>query len=289
MYLHLLGKIKTPIITKRTEFHLEGCRVKILHPRRRYINKITTSRRMYPYSFIGYLGDIELVYSCKSKRLAKAKLKSLLEIDYLGRYFSEGYGKIQWLRYRLLQERPPESSRSYPKIRIRKGLPLKIPKNIQLLLKYALLHDFFHTPNHHSKIYQEPKLTDAEFAVLLRQHHDETDHPLILTFQQYDRRAALITRQIYSPRPNRYNWKAKEPVDFESLATQIQEAENDVWTLYRLIYGSHALAQLNESMKYGHTSLRNHLLLICNLVVEDFKRKRLKDLSHKRPDGRSSP
>ncbi len=86
--------------------------------------------------------------------------------------------------------------------------------------------------------------------------------------------AASMTRKILSPRTNRYNWRVKKKIDFELLGIEIQEVANNIWKLYDYIYKSKELAQLNESIKYGHTSLRMHLLIIANLIVQDkLKRK----------------
>lgn len=37
-----------------------------------------------------------------------------------------------------------------------------------------------------------------------------------------------------------------------------------------LISHSRELDQLNEALKFGHTSLRYHLVLIANLVIRDY-------------------
>ena len=86
--------------------------------------------------------------------------------------------------------------------------------------------------------------------------------------------AASMTRKIQSPRTNRYNWQAKREINFELLVIEIQEVANNIWKLYDYIYKSKELTQLNESIKYRHTSLRMHLLMIANLIVQDnFGRK----------------
>ena len=112
----------------------------------------------------------------------------------------------------------------------------------QKLLIYALLHDFFHTSKHQSKIYQEPPISDRKLAEQLRNHHEKTSDPLIKKFQYYDKLAASITRKIRSPIVSRYNWQAKKEVqkiDFKKLAKEIQEeADTNIWNLYRYIYES---------------------------------------------------
>lgn len=278
MQLILQGKILTPIVSKKTEFVLMGCKVIITTPRRRYINKINTGKPMFPYSLICYLGDLELQYFCKNSSKAKHKLAGLLKIHSIGRFASEGLGKIQWFYgYIDSSDKHVKKLRRYQKLKIRKGLPHYLPEEIQKLIQYAVLHDFFHTSKHKSKIYVEPELEDLELMELLRQHHEETDHPLIQTFQKYDRIAARITRKIRSPRNNRYNWYSTENIDFKQLAKEIKEVYKNVWKLYNNIYTNKELKSLNESLEHGHTSLRNHLLIISNLIVQDFQHNRLEE------------
>jgi hypothetical protein len=155
----------------------------------------------------------------------------------------------------------------------------------QQLLKYALLHDFFHTSKHKSKIYQEPPLTDKSLLEKLRNHHEKTSDPLIQKFQYYDRLAASITRKIHSPIISRYNWQAKRSlhkINFNILSKDIQEvAETNIWNLYYYIYKSKELQLLNESMNHGHTTLRNHLVVIANLIVQDFIHESEQRITHK--------
>ena len=63
----------------------------------------------------------------------------------------------------------------------------------------------------------------------------------------------------------------KAKVDFEELAQEIAEASNNLWKLYEYIYNSKKLDMLNESLEYGHTSLRYHILLTANLLVQSFQ------------------
>ncbi|PWI48454.1 hypothetical protein CEE45_06895 [Candidatus Heimdallarchaeota archaeon B3_Heim] len=273
----LEGRLITPIITKKTHFKIHGCKAMIQNPRRRYYTKIQTAKPMYPYSFICYLGKLTLEYRHESLQNLKHKLITLLQLTHLGKLQGEGLGEIQWTRISF-QNKPTDSRVKIktPKLRIRKGLPLKLSIEQQELLKYALLHDFFHTSKHQSKIYQEPPLTDQSLVKRLQQHHEKTNDPLIRKFQYYDRLAASITRKIRSPVISRYNWQAKrtlQKINFIKLAKNIQEVTNtNIWNLYRYIYESKELKLLNESMNHGHTTLHNHLIVIANLIVQDFER-----------------
>ena len=122
MQLILQGKILTPIVSKKTEFFVMGCKVTITTPRRRYVNKINTGKPMFPYSLICYLGDLELQYFCKSTNQAKQKLAGLLKIHSIGRFASEGLGKIQWLNGHIDRSvTHVKKLERYRKLKIRKG------------------------------------------------------------------------------------------------------------------------------------------------------------------------
>ena len=84
MELRLKGRIITPIITKKTIFKIEECNAVIINPKRRYITKSHKERKIYPFSFIGYLGTINLTFSCQTHSEAKKKLTELVRIAYIG-------------------------------------------------------------------------------------------------------------------------------------------------------------------------------------------------------------
>ena len=273
MKLVVEGSLVTPIISKKPQLNVKGCKATIIQPRRRYYTKINTAKPMYPYSLICYLGNIRIEYKHASTTKLQRKLTELLRMTNIGKYQREGLGQIQWIRGKI-ERQSKYSPRINPKrkLRIRKGLPLSLTPVQQELLRYALLHDFFHTPIHQSKIYVEPPLDDENFVERLRNHHEKTYDPLISIFQIYDHWAAMITRKIRSPVTSRYTWQAKkmrEKIDFNKLSHEIKEVSKNIWTFYQYIYDSKELQCLTESMNHGHNSLRNHLLVIANLIVQD--------------------
>ncbi|MFX0092116.1 MAG: hypothetical protein ACFFBD_10180, partial [Candidatus Hodarchaeota archaeon] len=94
-------------------------------------------------------------YPCKSKEQANKKLAELIQIEYIGQLSAEGLGKIKWTDGEVTRPQPNSPSKTYPKLKIRKGLPHNLSKETKKLIQYALLHDFFHTTKHLSKIYVE--------------------------------------------------------------------------------------------------------------------------------------
>ncbi len=118
----------------------------------------------------------------------------------------------------------------------------------------------------------------------LKSHHDKTSDPIVQKFQHYDQLASRITRKIRAPTHDRYNWCSKEEkINFERLAQEIsQMSKKNVWKLYEYISNNSDLAKITESLEYGHSSLKNHLLFIVNLIVQDFLAGKLEGLSHGR-------
>jgi hypothetical protein len=222
--------------------------------------------RIYPYSFLGYLGNLQLTFKAASFKRVKAKIQDLLAIESIGRLRSEGMGQIKWLNGQI-SSRPRNPKKHVPKVKIRKNLPHYLPKKVKELLRYSLLHDFTHSSKHRSKIYVEPDIRGIEE---LRNHHDQTDNKLICKFQKYDRIAASRTRLMRSPRQTRYTWNSNELFNFNQISNEIKEVSDNIWKLYDYIYHSEELNQLSESLSFGHSSLRDHLLLIANLIVRNY-------------------
>ena len=277
MHVTIKAKIITPIITKSTVFKVEDCRALILNPKKRHITKSHKELRIYPYSFTGYLGILQLTFKTNSFKETKKKIQDLLSIASIGRLSNEGMGRIKWINGKVNQ-RIRTNNKTYSKVRIRKNLPHHSPEEVKELLRYALLHDFAHISKHRSKIYLEPDILGLEE---LRKHHDKTESKIILLFQKYDGLSASRTRVNRSPRKTRYTWSSVELFDFKRIANEIKEVSGNIWKLYSYIYESQELEQLNESLYFGHSSLRIHLLLIANLIVRDFLKGNLRELTHK--------
>jgi hypothetical protein len=58
----LKGRLITPIVSKKTFLRINGCKASINNPKRRYYTRINTTKPMYPYSFICYLGTLEVSF-----------------------------------------------------------------------------------------------------------------------------------------------------------------------------------------------------------------------------------
>lgn len=114
------------------------------------------------------MGTIQLIYRCQTLSKAKAKLKELLTISNIGRFWNESLGRVEWINGKFIGKTHTKKKRHYGQVKIRKGLPHQLPDHIRQLLRYAMLHDFVHTSRHKSKIYVEVEVEDLE---LLRQRH----------------------------------------------------------------------------------------------------------------------
>ena len=79
MRLVVEGRLITPVISKKSQFIINGCKTTVNRPRRRHYTKINTSIPMYPYSFICYLGNIQLEYRHSSINRISHKIIEILE------------------------------------------------------------------------------------------------------------------------------------------------------------------------------------------------------------------
>lgn len=280
--------------SKYPKFHYKGCQWKIVKAQRRFYSKIDASIPMFPFHLNAFSGRIRVEYICGTYHKAKAKLQDLLKVTQIGRFQSDGNGLIEWSEFWIEEKhkrKTPEywKKRKRPRYRLKihKFLPHNLPYAILLLIKYGLLHDFYHCKNgkggiYPSKIYYEPEIQDQKFADLVRLSHSKTNHILVNTAQEYDQISASITRKFRSPRPSRYNWKGSKrtkDIDFRQLADQIKQVvdKGNINQLYELVHNSSELGMLNEALEYGHSSLKLHLLLIVNIIVQDYRKGKLDD------------
>lgn len=304
MYCVLIGQASTPIIKPKAEFCWKGTHVRISHtlistpdhlstiytrpPLRRYYGKLTVGKPSIPYVYRCYFGYVYVIFPVRTPRAGARKLKYLLQHDQMGRFAQEGMGRVQWLGGFFLATLPPKPPQPR-KIRIRKGLPSNLPGPVKKLLTLALLHDFVHTSRHPSKLMQEVQIYDENLRQLVKTHHEPTENPILRALQQYDRMAARLTRNHWSPTTSRYSWRATAKINVQPLVQQIEKHQNNVLTLYRIIYDSKELDLLNECLEYGHSSLRHHLLVIANLIVTDWLKGHLSPagltVQLRKPDG----
>lgn len=275
------GKVDflTPIVSTSTHFYRFGCMVMATKVHWRYLAKAQTA--LLP----AYTGTLEVRVSHNDKSWLRKKLYRILYTRQFGRFQAEGLGKINWTDFWVQNAQKQAKQSSYThRPRICKGLPTHLPSPLKELIRYGLLHDFYHCPKlttqgmtvYPSKIYYEPKLEDLELMQLLRDSHKQSDHLLVTTFQPYDHWAAALTRKRWMPTPYRYNFsweKDRQPIDFEQLADTIAQVVNtrSVHKLYEYIYRSKELDLLTESMSYGFNSLKEHLLLVANLMLRDHR------------------
>ena len=148
-------------------------------------------------------------------------------------------------------------------------------KNWKLLLALMFL-DFLHTEKHPSKIFQQITIEDDQIRVACLNHHtslleDNPYHPLI---QYYDGLASFITRKKPFKTTYRYDKRIAE-IDFHELKQAIETRQHSACKVYDFIYHSHELNKIVESLVFGKNTLRNHLLLMLNLAINDYYNKKL--------------
>jgi hypothetical protein len=261
-WLKLTGITKTPVVTKSRRFGIKDLGVITIYGRPRAFGKLTKGERRAPMTFRAWYGNLEFV-------VPEYKLEAALSIDRLGRYTNEGMGQIQWTEAKRLHKKPLYVSR---KITIRKMLP-KLSDTQQTLLISMLFHDFVHTERHNSKIYNEVDITDEYVYQLVKNHHnyeiDDKELPLLSLLQYYDRLSSRISRKFRFSTISRYRASDIEKIDFNALKEEIETRQYSLCALYSYVYKSQQLNKINEALSYGFSSLKNHLLLMVNLYIND--------------------
>ncbi len=136
-----------------------------------------------------------------------------------------------------------------------------------------MLHDFINTENHKSKIYIELSISDEYFYQLTKNHHnhaiDDRKVPLLSTLKYYDRLSSIISRKFRWTVTSRYRVSEVEKIDFNTLKEELENRQHSLYALYSYIFKSQELKKVNEALAYGFTSLKNHLLLMVNLYLDD--------------------
>jgi hypothetical protein len=179
-------------------------------------------------------------------------------------------GQIQWNETKQLNKKPLYTPR---KTRIRKMLPTNLSETQQKLLIAFLLHDFVHTEKHNSKIYAEVTIADGLVYELTKNHHnyelDDRQIPLLPTLQYYDQLSSSISRKFRWMASSRYRVSELDTIDFNALKHELETRQYSLYALYSYVYNSHTLNNINEALSFGFSSLKNHLLLMVNLYLDD--------------------
>ncbi|MBN1329343.1 MAG: hypothetical protein JXA54_07710 [Candidatus Heimdallarchaeota archaeon] len=278
MLYTLEGIIITPIITTKPILKKGPVWIEIMgdkqftkKPQKSYIGQLVKGEREAPIIQRGYRGYVRVTCLDEDASRAKATIKKYLAKDFLGKNTTDGFGKIQWFQYReeIYQKPQPISKRK--KLKIRKGLGTSYPEQLEQLLIALIFHDFVHTEKHLSKIYQEIAIEDSVIQEACKNHHngEENNNQLLPIIKYYDGLAAFITRKSQSKRTNRYDWENGE-IDFKQLAKELEQKQESAVKLYNYIYNSRELVRIVEAINYGKNSLRNHLLLMVNLAINDY-------------------
>ncbi|MBD3191957.1 MAG: hypothetical protein GF308_15015 [Candidatus Heimdallarchaeota archaeon] len=149
----------------------------------------------------------------------------------------------------------------------------QLPQTKRLIIA-LLLHDFVHTEKHKSKIYEEVEIVDEEIREACLHHHNSLkDNELLPLLQYYDGLASYIGQKKPYKSTTRYNINEGK-IDFKGLAKEIEKRQHSAYQLYQFVYQSKALTRLVKSMDYKG-SLRNHLLLMVNLAIKDYRQEKL--------------
>lgn len=260
-WFKLLGITKIPVVSRRRRFFCKYGVITI-HGRPRAFGKLTKGERRPPKTYRAWHGDIEFI-------IPEHRLDDALGIDCLGNFTNEGMGQIQWKEAKKLNKKPLYIPR---KTKIRKMLP-KLSETQEKLLIGFLLHDFVHTEKHNSKIYTEVNILNEYIYQLAKNHHnyeiEDRQIPLLPILQYYDRLSSSISRKFRWTATSRYRVSEIEKIDFDTLTKELEPRQYSLYALYSFINKSQDLQKINEALSYGFSSLKNHLLLMVNLYIND--------------------
>lgn len=278
----LIGRLETPIILSNPFVKKRGCWMRVVgdpltdqKPLFTYIGKLVKGEKQIPTVLRGYRGFVKISCVDYSEEKAKRKINQFLALRFIGRRTSEGYGKVVWLDCTIDNYQSQKAFR-YKKFKIRKGLGVNYPKQLQRLLIAFMLHDFVHTEKHQSKIFQQVTIDDEMIREACLNHHNREKltnqyHSIV---QYYDGLASYISRQKPHNTTYRYD-KLKGVIDFQLLKQDIEERQNSAYKLYHYIYHSEELTRVVESFQFGNNSLKKHLLLMVNLAINDYYEGRI--------------
>ena len=240
-------------------------------PLRAYVGKLVKGERKVPTKQIAYRGCVRITTIDWNEEKGRKNIQSFLNKDHLGKKTNEGYGMVQWVNYKETQFKPMPQKPKRKKLKFRKGLGPNYPIELQRLLIALMLHDFVHTEKHPSKIFREITIDDEEIKEACLNHHNNSvkENMLLPLIRYYDGLASYITRKKPFKTLTRYDYQKGE-ISFEKLAKEIEEIQQSAFKLYNYIYRSKELTRIVESMTYGGTKLRSHLLLMVNLAVNDY-------------------
>jgi hypothetical protein len=274
----LEGKLLSPLISSTPLIKKGKCWCKIIRgltsekkPLKTYVGKLTKGERKAPTKQQAYRGYIRVTTIDRNEERGRKNILEYLSRDFLGKKTTEGYGKIQWINYREEEYLQKEQEQKRKKLKLRKGLGPNYPKELQRLLIALMLHDFVKTERHPSKIFKEINIEDEEIREACLNHHngEESENNLLPIIKYYDHLASRITRKKPYKTLTRFDYQNGQ-IDFQKVAEEIEQGQNSAYKLYNYIFNSKELTRVVESMTYGYNSLRNHLLLMVNLAINNY-------------------
>jgi len=275
------------------------------------IGKLVHGMRDYPTVLHGLRGYVKVSCTGSSEEQLKRRINCFLQTEFMGTKTAEGFGRVKWESCEirdytpktpitiadLLENCPQCQSETviydkfakqklcttckqtwfFKKFKLRKGIRADYPEELQKLLIALMLHDFVHTEKHPSKIFQEVTITNEAIRDACKHHHNSlpTENTYHLLIQYYDGLASYITRKKPCQTTFRYK-KSEGEIDFQKLKEEIETNQVNHLKLYNYIFNSNVLKRIVESLHFGNNTLRNHLLVMVNLAINDYYDGKLK-------------
>jgi len=119
--------------------------------------------------------------------------------------------------------------------------------------------------------------TDPRFRDACLNHHngDESTNKLLPLVKYYDRLASMISRKKKVNVHQRYD-KGAHKINFQQLVQDLEQKQYSAYNLYNYIYNSNNLSRIVKSLQYGQNTIKNHILVMVNLAINDFCNSKLK-------------
>lgn len=220
----------------------------------------------FPLYRRAHLGYLHLDFKAHTSKQARRKLKTFLQLQYVGQFTIWGYGALRW----ILQKSCYSSKASPllgPQFRILKGLPPHLFQRERQLVMAALLHNLVDTNLHPSKLGHPLTIPEPYIQWLCENHHACNIHPQnhdLQLLQKADSRTSRYARLLHLPTSQR----KMAPINTHHLINHLEQvAHRSVYQLYSFTYHSNELHHFLASKTHPTETLRNHLIGVANWIL----------------------
>jgi len=284
-HIRLIGKTITPIVQKKmfkkrdevvNEIKITISRkyfTEILKPYDYYSITDTYGKMSYPNRPFPYDSHKGYVYFDFLSEKPKEDIKYILDkYSQIGHYKSEGMGRIEWLEYKIFDDTTTydEISTKIKRFKLSKSIPKDIDESKHQLLIAGLLHDFVRTEKHPSKLRGfEIEIENDDIRWLVENHHIKSKNHNLKKLRYADGIASIMRdrKEFLTSDYARRGFPLILTKDLNEIKEEIEKRQNNFYELYDYIYNCEKLDWLVADQKSPNSSLREHLLLTCQILI----------------------